>query len=57
MSVRHSDPAISPGMLTELSAILRAIALSRKNAAPALRHMAKAYELTAAFADKAEPRA
>lgn len=40
--------------LTELSAVLRAIAMDRKDAAPALKEMVAAYELRAIAAHMAE---
>jgi|AGTN01.1.fsa_nt_gi hypothetical protein len=43
--------------LTELSAMLRAIAMDRKDAAPALREMVAAYELRAIAARMAEKSA
>jgi hypothetical protein len=43
--------------LTELSAMLRAIAMDRKDAAPALREMVAAYELRAIAAHMSEKSA
>lgn len=47
MPLSSRSACCSTTELTELSAILRAIALNRKNAAPALRDMAAQYEIRA----------
>ena len=45
---------VTPRELSELSAIMRAIAHERKGAAPALRSMAEDYEIAAAGGALAE---